>query len=101
MQDERTISQAAAQLLMRESSMDDKYEPTVEQSLGILSEALGKASVDLVAVRAAVERARADMSSHNGSHVRTIISDAERAVVQLKETEESLKDVLKDLAHTD
>ena len=77
--------------------MDEKNEPTVEQSLGVLSEALGKASVDLAAVRAAVDRARADMSSHNGSHVRTIITDAERAVVRLKETEESLKDVLKDL----
>ena len=81
--------------------MDEKNEPTVEQSLGVLSEALGKASVDLVAVRAAVDRARADMSSHNGSHVRTIISGAERAVVRLRETEESLKDVLKDLTQTD
>jgi hypothetical protein len=81
--------------------MDEKNEPTVEQSLGVLSEALGKASIDLVAVRAAVDRARVDMSSHNGSHVRTIISDAERAVVRLKETEESLKDVLKNLTQAD
>ena len=65
------------------------------------SEALGKASVDLVAVRSAVERARADMSAHNGSHVRTIIADAERAVVRLKEAEESLQEVLKDLTETD
>jgi hypothetical protein len=86
---------------MKESGMDEKNEPTVEQSLGLLSEALGKATVDLAAVRQALDRARADMSSHNGSHVRTIITDAERAVVRLRETEESLKDVLKDLAETD
>jgi hypothetical protein len=83
------------------SEKDEKNEPTVEQSLGILSEALGKATVDLAAVRQVVDRARVDMSSHNGSHVRTIITDAERAVVRLRETEESLKDVLKDLVDTE
>jgi hypothetical protein len=81
--------------------MDEKNEPTVEQSLGLLSEALGKAAVDLCSVREAVDLARKDMSSHNGSHSREIIRDAERAVVHLRETEESLKDVLKDLADTD
>jgi len=81
--------------------MDDKDEPTVEESLGVLSEALGKAAVDLSAVREAVELARADMSSHNGSHTRAIIRDAERAVTHLRETEESLKDVLKDLSEAD
>ena len=81
--------------------MDEKNEPTVEQSLGILSEALGKATVDLCAVREAVDLARKDMASHNGSHSREIIRDTERAVVHLRETEESLKDVLKDLADAD
>ena len=81
--------------------MDDKNEPTVEQSLAVLSEALGKATADLGAVRQAVDRARADMSSHNGSHPRTIIAGAERAVVHLRETEESLKEVLKDLSERD
>jgi len=78
-----------------------KEEPTVEQSLEVLSEALGKASVDLCAVRAAVDLARVDMSSHNGSHTRAIVRDAERAVTHLREAEESLKDVLKDIAEAD
>jgi cob(I)alamin adenosyltransferase len=86
---------------MEESGMDEKNEPTVEQSLGLLSEALGKAAADLCSVREAVDLARKDMSSHNGSHSREIIRDAERAVVHLRETEESLKDVLKDLVDTD
>ena len=81
-----------------ENDMDYTTEPTVEQSLGILSEALGKAAVDLCAVREAVELARTDMSSHNGSHTRAIIRDAQRAVVHLRETEESLQEVLKDIA---
>jgi len=80
--------------------MTTKEEPTVEQSLGVLSEALGKAAADLCAVRAAVDLARVDMSSHNGSHTRAIVRDAERAVMHLRETEESLKDVLKDLSDT-
>ena len=81
--------------------MDEKHEPTVEQSLGLLSEALGKAALDLCSVREAVELARKDMASHNGSHSREIIRDTERAVIHLRETEESLKDVLKNLADTD
>ena len=83
--------------------METKDELTVEQSLGMLSEALGKASTDLCAVRAAVDLARQDMSSHNGSHARAIIKDSERALDHLRETDESLRDVLKELArrHTE
>jgi cob(I)alamin adenosyltransferase len=83
--------------LDEEDGMDETEGPTVEQSLEVLSAALGKATEDLSAVRAAVDRVRVDMSAHNGSHSRTIIRDAERAVTHLRETEESLKDVLKDL----
>jgi len=83
---------------MHHGSMDETEGPTVEQSLEVLSAALGKASEDMSAVRAAVDRVRVDMSSHNGSHSRTIIRDAERAVTHLREAEESLKDVLKDLS---
>jgi hypothetical protein len=86
---------------MLEFGMDEKNGPTVEQSLGLLSEALGKAAVDLYSVREAVELARKDMVSHNGPHSREIIRDAERAVIHLRDTEESLQDVLKDLADRD
>jgi len=85
---------------MLEFDMDEKHEPTVEQSLGLLSEALGKAALDLRSVRDAVDLARKDMTSHAGSHSREIIRNAERVVIHLRETEESLKDVLKDLAET-
>jgi len=81
--------------------MDETEGPTVEQSLEVLSSALGKATEDLSAVRAAVDRVRVDMSSHSGSHSRTIIRDAERAVTHLRETEQSLKNVLKDLAEAE
>ena len=81
--------------------MDETEGPTVEQSLEVLSSALGKATEDLCAVRAAVDRVRVDMSSHSGSHSRTIIRDAERAVTHLRETEQSLKNVLKDLAEAE
>jgi len=74
--------------------METKEEPTVERSLEVLSEALGKASVDLCAVRAAVDLARFDLLSHNGSHKRAIIRDTERAITHLRETDESLRDVV-------
>jgi len=81
--------------------MDTKDEPTVEMSLQALSEALGKASGDLCAVRETVDLARCDMASHNGSHSRALVRDAERVVTHLRETEECLYDVLKDLSETD
>jgi len=80
--------------------MDETEGPTVEQSLEVLSAALGKATEDLSAVRAAVDRVRVDLSAHNSSHSRTIIRDAERAVSHLRDAEASLKDVLKDLSET-
>ena len=81
--------------------MQPKDELTVEQSLGMLSDALGKASADLCAVRAAVDLARSNMASHNGSHTRAILKDTERALDHLRETDESLRNVLKDLRDTD
>src|SRR5262245_40765312 len=89
-----------ARRLMEGDVMDETEGPTVEQSLEVLSVALGKATEDLSAVRAAVDRVRVDMSTHNGSHSRTIIRDAERAVSHLRDAEASLKDVLKDLSET-
>lgn len=67
----------------------------------MLSEAVGKASEDLRAVRATLDQARADIASRNTSISRTVIKDAERAITHLRETDESLKDVLKDLAARD
>jgi hypothetical protein len=86
---------------MMNDDMQDKDEPTVEQTLAVLSEALGKASADLFAVRSAIDLARVDMSSHNGSHTRDVIRHAERVVDQLRKTDESLSEVLDDLRDTD
>jgi len=86
---------------MLKTYMADKDELTVEQSLGALSEALGKASADLSAVRVAVDSARADMSSHNGSHTRSVIKDAERAIDHLREADETLCKLLEDLKRTE
>ena len=81
--------------------MQPKDELTVEQTLAMLSEALGKASNDLTAVRAAVDLARSNMASHNGSHTRAILKDTERALDHLRETDESLRSVLNDLRESD
>ena len=65
---------------MMNVDMHDKDEPTVEATLAVLSQALGKASEDLCAVRSAIDLARVDMASHNGSHTRDVIRDAELRV---------------------
>jgi hypothetical protein len=75
--------------------------PTVEISLEALSDAVGKASDDLRAVRAALDVARADIVSRNTSLSREVIGHAERAIVHLREADESLRDVLKDLSRRD
>jgi cob(I)alamin adenosyltransferase len=81
--------------------MDKNDETTVEMSLKALSQALCKAEEDLCAVRGAIDLACQNMSSHNGSHSRVIVRDAERAVENLRKTEESLRDVVKDLSETE
>jgi len=86
---------------MMNVDMHDKDEPTVEATLAVLSQALGKASEDLCAVRSAIDLARVDMASHNGSHTRDVIRDAERVVEQLRKTDESLSDVLDHLRNAD
>ena len=77
--------------------MDENEKPTVEISLGMLSDALGKAADDLRVARDAVERARLDISSRNTSVARAVVGDAERVIDCLRETDESLSKVMKDL----
>jgi uncharacterized protein (UPF0147 family) len=81
--------------------MTENTTPTVETSLEALSEAVGKASDDLRAVRATLDIARADIASRNTSVPRDIVRAAERAITHLRETDESLRDVLKDLSQRD
>jgi ABC-type transporter Mla subunit MlaD len=75
--------------------------PTVEMSLEMLSEALGKASEDLRATRVSLDQARLDLASRNTSVSRTIVKDAERVIDHLRATDESLQHVLKGLADRD
>ena len=75
--------------------------PTVEMSLEALSDAVGKASDDLRAVRASLNIARADIASRNTSISRDIVGHAEQVIVHLREADEGLRDVLKDLMRRD
>ena len=81
--------------------MADAEVPTVEMSLEMLSDALGKASDDLRATRTSLDQARIDLASRNTSISRTVVKDAERAIDHLRATDECLRDVLKVLAERD
>jgi alkylation response protein AidB-like acyl-CoA dehydrogenase len=79
----------------------DHDAPTVEMSLDMLSEAVGKAADDLRAVRATLDVARADIASRNTSISRAVLKDAERVINHLRQADEALRDVLKDLSDRD
>jgi len=79
----------------------DSHPPTVETSLDVLSEAVGKSADDLRAVRDSIDRARADIAEHNTSISREVVAAAARAVDRLKEADEALRDVLQGLADRD
>ena len=81
--------------------MDEHTTPTVEMSLEILSEALCKAAADLSAVRATLDVARLDISSRNTSVSRQVLKDAERVIDHLRQADEGLRDVLKNLSGRD
>ena len=81
--------------------MDENEKPTVEISLGMLGDALGKAADDLRVARDAVERARLDIGSRNTSIARAVVGDAERVIDCLRQTDESLSKVMKDLKERD
>jgi hypothetical protein len=81
--------------------MDEHTPPTVAMSLEALSEAVGKASDDLRAVRATLDVARADIESRNSSLSRDVVKHAEDVIVHLRDADESLRDVLNDLRRRD
>jgi hypothetical protein len=81
--------------------MDTHELPTVEMSLEALSEAMGKASDDLRAVRATIDQARAEIASRNTSVPRAIVKDAGRVVDHLRQADECLRDVVRDLRDRD
>ena len=81
--------------------MDESTTPTVEMSLAALSEAVGRASQDLSAVRSTLDLGRADIAARNTSLGRDVVREAERAIDHLRRADEALRDVLKDLATRD
>jgi hypothetical protein len=81
--------------------MAENTTPTVEMSLEALSDAVAKASEDLRAVRATLDVARADIASRNTSLTRDVVGHAERVIMHLREADDSLRDVLKDLSRRD
>jgi vacuolar-type H+-ATPase subunit I/STV1 len=88
-------------MLKSTTRMDEKTRPTVEMSLEALSVAVGKASEDLRSVRAALDVARADIATRNTSMSREVVKDAERVIDHLRQADEGLREVLKDLAERD
>ena len=77
--------------------MTNDETPTVDDSLAALSEAVGKACVDLLAVKTAVDVARADIATRNTSMTRDVVRHAEHAIDHLRGADQSLRDVLNDL----
>jgi len=78
--------------------MEEHTQPTVEMSLESLTEALGRAADDLRAAVPTIEQARADIASRNTSLSRDVVKDVERVIDHLRQADECLKDVVKDLA---
>ena len=75
--------------------------PTVEQSLEVLSETSGKATDDLSAVRTRLDQERFEIASRNTSVSRGVVRHAERVVDHLRQADEELRGVLKDLTERD
>ena len=81
--------------------MADRDVVTVETSLAGLSDAVGKASEDLRAVRVTLDLARANIAARNTSIARDVIKHAESAVDHLRGADESLRKVLEQLSQRD
>jgi hypothetical protein len=76
-------------------------QPTVEQSLEMLSDALSKASADLCYARLAIDNDRCDLASRNTSVPRKVIRDVDRVVKDLRDTDEHLRGLVRDLSERD
>jgi cob(I)alamin adenosyltransferase len=94
---DRTISQAGTALDSLSGMAMNKELATVEQSLEVLSETIGKASQDLCAVRSRLDQERFEIASRNTSVSRDVVRQAERVVDHLRQADEGLRTVLEDL----
>ncbi len=75
----------------------NKHVPTVDESLEMLSETIGKATEDLGAVRTRIEQERFEIASRNTSVSRGVVRHAERVIDHLRQADEGLRTVLNDL----
>jgi cob(I)alamin adenosyltransferase len=71
--------------------------PTVDESLEMLSETIGKATEDLCAARSRIEQERFEIASRNTSVSRGVVRHAERVIDHLRQADEGLHTVLNDL----
>jgi uncharacterized protein involved in exopolysaccharide biosynthesis len=79
--------------------MDTKDVPTAEQSLALLSDAIARAAADLTAARATLDTARAEIATRNTSlPTGDIIRESERVLDHLRQADEALRDLVKDLS---
>jgi hypothetical protein len=79
--------------------MDKKDVPTADQSLELLSEAIGRAAEDFATVRNTLDTTRAEIASRNTSlPTADIVRESERVVDHLRKADECLRDLLKDLS---
>jgi hypothetical protein len=79
----------------------DQHQLTVEMSLDMLSSAVKKAADDFRDVSVVLDRAHADIAARNSSVSRDILKSAERVVTHLRQADEALKHVLRELADRD
>lgn len=90
-----------AHVLIVLTDMTEKTPTTVEMSLEALSHALSRAADDLRAAVPTIDRAREEIESRNTSISREVVRDAERVLDHLRHADESLRDVVTDLANRD
>ena len=85
--------------LVRRMDKEASHVPTAEQSLAMLSDAVGRAAEDLRATRQTLDAARADIASRNTSlPTGDILRESERVVEHLRKADQCLQELVKDLA---
>jgi hypothetical protein len=81
--------------------MENEQLATVDQSLAELSKVVGKACVDLLTVKSAIDLARIDIGGRNTSLTRDLLRHAEHVIDHLRGADQSLRAVLTDLKDRD
>jgi hypothetical protein len=83
-----------ARILIRLPDMDDDITRTVETSLEMLSEAVGKATEDLDAAQGVIAGERTNAASLDALTSREVIAAAKHTIDHLRHADESLRVVI-------